>query len=546
MRKRKLFVELMKISLIMTIVVTLILGGRVTVEAQKFNMSYLYFGNSNDYINYVDRTNDSLHVVAPSYLDINVDGTLNTQKLDENLIHEMHKRNVDVVPFLSNHWDKTAGEKALENRFELADQIANTVSKYNLDGVNVDIEGLTEVRRDDFTDFVRILREKIPSEKEVSVAVAANPFGWTKGWHGMYDYEELAKYSDYLMIMAYDESWSGGDPGPVASISFVEKSIQYGLNEGVPSHKMVLGIPFYGRIWNIDDTLDKTKEKSEKILGKGISLSRVDAILSTYDGNMEYVKDEEVIKATFQIKEEDPKVKLYSWGKPLSVGNYEIWFENEKSIKKKLELVQKYNIKGTGSWSLGQEEENLWEYYTMWLNGKYFVDIEDHWAEEEILKVKEKGWMVGMSESYFGPDESLTRAQGAVILVKAFDLEEKENSPSFKDVPSSHWAKKEIEILYQNEIMKGKGNDIFDPDGEITREEMAVVLYNLLGNKEIAQEDKNPYGDVYPGHWSYDGIVTMSEYGIFSGFGDGTFRPKEEVSRGQMAALMNKILNKQL
>ncbi|PAB58769.1 S-layer homology domain-containing protein [Anaeromicrobium sediminis] len=541
MRKRKLFGKLMKVSVMMTLVVTLILTGQVTVEAQKFNMSYLYFGDSNDYINYVDRTNDSLQVVAPSYLDINVDGTLNTEKLDLNLVNEMHKRNVEVVPFLSNHWDRTAGENALENREALATQIADAVEQYNLDGVNVDIEGLTEASRNDFTDFVRLIREKIPSEKEVSVAVAANPSGWTQGWHGMYDYTELAKYSNYLMIMAYDESWSGGSPGPVASISFVEKSIQYALNQGVPNEKIVLGIPFYGRIWNLDDTVDYTKPKSEKILGRGVSLSKVDDLLSNYDAKIEYLTGEEVIKATFEIKEEDPEVKLYSWGEPLDVGTYELWFENEKSIKKKLELVQKYNIKGTGSWSLGQEKENLWDYYTMWLNGEYFVDIEGHWAEEDILKVKEKGWMVGMSETHFSPNGSLTRAQAAVILVKAFDLEKKGDTPFFKDVSSSHWAKNAIEIAYQNEIMKGKGNGIFAPDEKITREEMAMVLYNLLADKEVAEEEDNPYGDVYSEHWAYNAIVTMSEYGVFSGFGDGTFRPKEEVSRAQMAALMNKI-----
>lgn len=47
--------------------------------------------------------------------------------------------------------------------------------------------------------------------------MAANPKGWTTGWHGSYDYKSLAEYADYLMIMAYDESWNGSSEGPVAS-----------------------------------------------------------------------------------------------------------------------------------------------------------------------------------------------------------------------------------------------------------------------------------------------------------------------------------------
>lgn len=98
--------------------------------------------------------------------------------------------------------------------------------------------------RDAYTDLVRLLREKLPADKEVSVAVAANPNGWTKGWHGTYNYKELAKYASYLMIMAYDESYEGGPEGPVASIGFVDRSIQYALKQGVPADKVVLGVPF--------------------------------------------------------------------------------------------------------------------------------------------------------------------------------------------------------------------------------------------------------------------------------------------------------------
>lgn len=81
-----------------------------------------------------------------------------------------------------------------------------------LDGVNVDIENVTEKQRTQYTELVRRLRESLPSDKEVSVAVAANPSGWNTGWHGSYDYAELGKYADHLFIMAYDEHYQGGAP----------------------------------------------------------------------------------------------------------------------------------------------------------------------------------------------------------------------------------------------------------------------------------------------------------------------------------------------
>ena len=100
----------------------------------------------------------------------------------------------------------------------LAEQVAGAILEYGLDGVNVDIENMTENERDIYTDFVRLLRKKLPEGNSVSVAVVPNPYKLTAGWHASYDYAGLARYCDYLMLMAYDEHYQGdirktGGPG---------------------------------------------------------------------------------------------------------------------------------------------------------------------------------------------------------------------------------------------------------------------------------------------------------------------------------------------
>ncbi|GMQ59844.1 hypothetical protein AN1V17_42440 [Vallitalea sediminicola] len=505
----------------------------------KFNMSYLHYGSPKSYIKYVTDTEKSLDSVSPNYIHINSEGRIETKNIDTDFIKTIHDEGMKIIPFISNHWNRKAGELALADMENVTTEIATIIETYNFDGINVDIEGLNEQSRDLFTDFTRLLREKINSDKVISVSVAANPYGSSKGWQGMYDYKLLSSYADYLMIMAYDESYRGSKPGPVASISFVENSVKYAIDIGVPSDKIVLGIPFYGRIWNINDMDDS--DKDNRILGKGISASTVESLVAYYNGSIIYDKKSKSIKANFEVNTSDEKKNLYSWGVPVTEGNYEVWFDNDYTIKEKLKIVQKYDLKGTGTWSLGQENKDIWKYYISWLNGNYFTDISNHWAKVDISEAYEKDWMLGTSSTLFCPDVNLTRAQAAVILIRALDIELTSTSSYFLDVPTSHWAKLEIETAYECNIIKGRGEKIFDADNIITREEMAGMLYNLLKSNINTDNENNDFYDIDSNNWSYEAIEKMSSSGIFRGYGDNTFRPKYNVTRAQMASILNRI-----
>lgn len=326
--------------------------------AGRYSMGYLYSGTDQQQIEYVNRTNGALDTVSPSYFDIQQDGSLKLNYLSKNLINTMHAKGIKVVPFLSNHWNRTAGINALNNIESLSTQIANYIEQYNLDGVNVDIENVTHVQRNQYTEFVRLLRQKIPKGKEVSVAVAANPNNWQTGWHGSYDYSALAKYADHLVIMAYDEHYEGGSAGPVASIKFVENSIKYALTK-TTADKIVVSVPLYGRVWSLDNS---------RIVGKGIKIETVNQIIKNCASTVTYDKNQQAVKAEFEIKANDPK---YTVGGDfvLTPGKYVVWYENDESYKAKLNLISKYDLKGAGTWSLGQEDPSIWKNYESWLNG---------------------------------------------------------------------------------------------------------------------------------------------------------------------------------
>ena len=513
-------------GIIIILLLLVVLVGSVNASANRFNMSYLY-GNY-DYASLVERTNGALSEVSPSYFDLYEDGSLKLNKVDTAFVSKMHAKGVKVVPFLSNHWDRSKGRAALKNMDKLATQIANAISKYNLDGVNVDIENLNEADRDAYTKLVRLLREKLPADKSVSVAVAANPYGLNVGWQGSYDYKELGKYADYLMIMAYDEHYESGPVGAVASIDFVERSIKYAISQ-VDKEKVVLGLPFYGRYW----------QDGYSYGGYGVSLTRIDKIIKTYNKKTTYDEKVQAVKSVVKINDWDTKPVIN--GRTLYSGTYTFWYENERSIKAKLELVNKYEIKGTGSWSLGQELAETWEYYDETLI-KIEEPLGDEWAIPAIEYVMEKGLMQGKSTDNFAAKDDLTRAEFATIISRMLSLDSYSYQASSYDDISSHWAKKSIQNVTAAGLMRGYGDNTFKPNENIKREEVAKVLAQLCGDNENVANIE--FSDVSKDRWSYNSIKTVTQKGIMNGYPSGKFIPENQITRQEMAVILQRINEK--
>lgn len=563
----------LKVATIVVLAGTLLLTSIPVQKAEaheaNFNMSYLYFGNASTYISQVDRTQGNLNLVSPSYLDINADGSLKiTSQFDAKFVSEMHKRNIKVVPFLSNHWDRTVGRAALANREILSTQIADFIIKNNLDGLQVDIENTTDIDRAAYTDLVRLLREKLPANKEVSVAVAANPNGWTKGWHGSYDYNELAKYSSYLMIMAYDESYEGSEEGPVASIGFVDRSIKYALNQGVPKEKIVLGVPFYGRYW----------KEGAASGGTGISNTRVDEMLAKYGGTVKFDEVSKSPKATITIKSGDPTTTIA--GKTLGTGTYHIWYENNDSIREKLRLVHKYGIKGTGSWSLGQENASMWQFYRTWMShdGVEVAPVNPDEPKEQTgvipsitsipytVKSGDTLWKISAEHSMTINELKLLNGLnsdniyiGQILKVKSPDsnlVTPTQQTPSqvnaknpFKDI-NGYSAEEQQNILnlVEKNIIKGKSETAFAPAEAITRGQVVIMLGRLLvanGYAKVPTDwETTPYFKDLPVQTEdrellkYAAVVKSS--GVFKGKSDGTLDSSGTFTREGMALVLNR------
>lgn len=510
------------------------LSGPAQAAGVKFSMSYIYFGTSSAYVSKVDAAGDSLNEISPNYFNLASDGSLQlTNAVSAGFVTEMHSRGMTVVPFLSNHWDRVLGQAALANRASLAAQLAAAVAAYDLDGVSVDLENLTPAERADYVDFVRLLRAALGQDKVISVAVAANPYGYTTGWQGSYDYAGLAAYSNDLVIMAYDEHYQGGSAGPVASTGFVKRSLEYALSL-VPKDQVVLSVPFYGRIWRSGGGYPQ---------GYGISNTAVDSLVATHGGQVTFDSKSGTACATITINAADTKPVL--GGTELTAGTYTIWYSDEQTIKGYLDLVRQYDIKGAGSWSLGQESAGTWNYYSFWLSGLHWSDAENHWARDAVYTAFARGWMQGVSTAAFRPDAALTRAEAAVILVRALGLPTAGiTGQDFSDT-AGHWAQAEIAAARQYGLIGGIGNNLFEPNRPVTRQEMAVILNNLLSARGVTQtQTPTVFPDVtrQANSWSYDAIYALSGYGIIQGGSDGGFHPGSDLTRAEMAVLTGRLM----
>lgn len=501
---------------------------QMKAEDTKYAMSYVYFGTPAQQINNVLQSGSALSVVSPSYFDINADGSLKLNGISDDFIRAMHNSGIRVVPFLSNHWDRQAGVNALSRMDELVEGIASAVEQHGLDGVNVDIENVTEKQRDAYSELVRRLRGRLPADKEVSVAVAANPKGWTTGWHGSYDYAALGEAADHLFIMAYDEHYQGGEAGAVASIGFVQDSVEYALKY-VPADKVVLGIPFFGRLWGGNGAMN----------GYGVSLNRAAELVEQFGGTVTYDTAARSPKAEFTIPAGGASAVV--GGKTLPAGRYTLWYENSDSIKAKLNLVGKYGLKGAGNWSAGQETQDVWDYYELWLNGSYFSDIHSHFAKDAIIRITADGIMKGVSASEFAPGASLTRAQAAAILTRMLELPAGGAAP-FTDT-AGHWAERDIAAAAEAGLLRGYPDGSFRPEEAVSREEAAVLLARAMGTTSGRGVR---FADVAPERWSYDEISALAQLGILNGYEDGRFHPELDIGRGEMAAVVDRMREAQM
>lgn len=177
---------------------------------------------------------------------------------------------------------------------------------------------------------------------------------------------------------------------------------------------------------------------------------------------------------------------------------------------------------------------------------KSFGDMSGHWAEQAVKQLAAKQIVNGTNDMTFRPEQPLTRAQFAAMLVRALGLEST-GSANFKDVDSSSWYASAVTAAYQHKLVNGKGQDLFAPNETITREELAVMLYrayDLQGNKATAAEAPALKDKQQISAWAVQEVNKTMSLGLMKGHENDTFAPKAEITRAESAQAVLNLLDR--
>jgi uncharacterized protein YgiM (DUF1202 family) len=309
-------------------------------KAERIVMGWNYGGNTDLYMK--QSASPTLEIVSPRWFSLSTGDPMVAISVDPRYVQWAHDNGKKVWPLFGNRFDPVLTDSLLsspDQRSKVVTALKNALIQHGIDGINIDFENMDIKNKADFVAFIRELRAALkPSGRIVSVSVTrTNPDPF---WSGSYDRRQLGKAADYMMLMAYDEHWDGGPAGSVASLPWTEEGIKLLMND-VPSHKIVLGVPFYTREWVTDPSTGKVTSTDR-------SMPEVEKLIADKTLNKVW----------------DTKAKQYYLEFVAENGEkHQIWIEDEKSMTLRRDLINKYRLIGVAAWHIGLEKPAIWNLF---------------------------------------------------------------------------------------------------------------------------------------------------------------------------------------
>lgn len=291
----------------------------------------------------VTAATQGLNTISPTWFSLSDNEGNFTSIASTDYVAKAHQKGLEVWGLVDNFSDEVDTYSVLSSttkRTHLIEGLVQAAAACGMDGINIDFEQLSEKTGEHFVQFLREL--SIPCRANGIVLSVDNyvPIGNT----AHYGRRQQGEVVDYVIIMGYDEHWSGSEEaGSVASIDFVETGIQKTVEE-VPAEKVINAIPFYTRVW---------KTEGGSVTSDAVGMESAENFLANH--GVQAVWDETTCQNYAEFEENGIL--------------YQVWLEDEQSIQVKLNVMTNYNIAGVSAWKLGFERPAIWNVIDGYLHG---------------------------------------------------------------------------------------------------------------------------------------------------------------------------------
>lgn len=324
--------------------ITGILGFYTLAEGPALPGSYRSFVSNPQYISSVGLFMFRIALENPTQIE--KFGTFTDNDI-EVLVAIAHRNNIKVLPVVHNLLYRPGGVTASkdvvrelvsspQNRSAFIQNLISLIERYGFDGVNIDIE---DVYLEDsarlsllFTEMGAALRQRgYYLSASVPARVSDQPFN---PFSDPFDYDVIGRAVDEFVVMLYNEhGWPGSGPGPVVSIGWMERVLNYTITK-MPREKIVGAVSVFGFDFNLTT-------------GRNTYVTYPMAVERAQRYNREIIFDQATQTPMFSYQDED--------------GNqHEVWFENSASILAKIRLAWRLGISGIALWRLGMEDPAMW------------------------------------------------------------------------------------------------------------------------------------------------------------------------------------------
>lgn len=276
-----------------------------------------------------------INLVLPEWFFIDPNADTLFTNIDKRAFDIIKESGVKIMPMLSNSYNANfngiALHRILNNPAKTKRLIADVVkllTSNNFAGINVDFEEMQETKNDVLTHF----------QKNLYAALHAQGFLVTQNvspFNEDYNYKELAKYNDYLFLMAYDQHSESTKPGPVCNQKWIEAAVNK-LATYIPPSKIVLNLAGYGYDWQKN--------------GKAIPVSYQEALTTARESEGVINFDNDTYNLSFKYYDGKDNI-------------HEVHFTDAATNFNSIRFATEYGLAGTALWRLGSEDNRLWDFY---------------------------------------------------------------------------------------------------------------------------------------------------------------------------------------